>query len=95
MNPMNDMSLNERFRIRISNVFPPWDQILVMEWRPEEIRELEGASKPDIGDGVEEGRSSAGEQGDPWLEVLKSEALKGDWLRRNADLTLIDWSGDA
>ncbi|KAK5623116.1 hypothetical protein CRENBAI_019564 [Crenichthys baileyi] len=34
--------------------------------------------KPDGGDGVEEGRSSAGEQGDPWLEVIKSEALKGD-----------------
>ncbi|KAK5608199.1 hypothetical protein CRENBAI_002592 [Crenichthys baileyi] len=66
-----------------------------MEWRPEEIRELEGARKPDGGDGVEEGRSLAVEQGDPWLEVLKSKALKGDLLRRNADLMLIGWSGDA
>ncbi|MEQ2310102.1 hypothetical protein AMECASPLE_005509 [Ameca splendens] len=92
---MNDMSLNERFRIRIRDVFHPWDAILVMEWRPEEIRELEGARKPDGGDGVEEGRISAGEEEDPWLEVLKSKALKGDWLRRNADLMLIGRSGDA
>ncbi|KAK5603534.1 hypothetical protein CRENBAI_005719 [Crenichthys baileyi] len=59
------------------------------------LRELEGARKPDGGDGVVEGRSLAGEQGNPWLEVFKSEGLKDDWLRRNADLALIGWSGDA